>query len=117
MYTFITILIIVVCSLMILVVLIQKPKGGGLSSNFSGSNQIMGAKRTADFIEKFTWVLSLILLVLSLGINLWIPRNEVAAEGSEAAERAKTETLIQQPTNLDNIQQDQGTETNGDSAN
>lgn len=63
---FIKILVIIVAILLIGVVLIQKSKGGGLSSSFAGSNQIMGVRRTNDFIEKATWILASIICVLSI---------------------------------------------------
>ena len=66
MQTLLTIAIIVVSVLLILVVLIQNSKGGGISSNFSAANQIMGARRGTDVIEKATWTLAILLLVLSL---------------------------------------------------
>ncbi len=67
MYSFITILIIIACVLLMLVVLIQNPKGGGLSSAFGGiSNQILGVKRTTDFLEKATWMLIVTIAVLSI---------------------------------------------------
>ncbi len=66
MQTLLTILIIIVSVLLILVVLIQNSKGGGISSNFSSANQIMGARRGTDFIEKATWTLAILLLVFSL---------------------------------------------------
>lgn len=62
----IKILVVIVAILLIGVVLIQKSKGGGLSSSFAGSNQIMGVRRTNDFIEKATWVLASIICVLSI---------------------------------------------------
>ena len=46
--------------------LVQNSKGGGISSNFSAANQIMGARRGTDFIEKTTWTLAILLLVFSL---------------------------------------------------
>src|SRR5574344_1494812 len=49
-----------------LVVLVQNSKGGGLASNFASSNQIMGVKKTTDFIEKTTWVLAVVVMVLCL---------------------------------------------------
>lgn len=52
--------------LLIIAVLIQKSKGGGLASNFAGSNQIMGVRRTNNFIEKATWTLAVIVCLLSL---------------------------------------------------
>lgn len=66
MYTFIVILILVVCVLLALVVLVQNSKGGGLAANFSAPTQVLGARQSADFIEKATWWLAAILIVLSL---------------------------------------------------
>jgi len=66
MYIFITILILLAAILMILAVLVQKSKGGGLASGFSSSNQIMGVRKTTDFLEKFTWTLAGIMIVLSV---------------------------------------------------
>ena len=66
MYTLIIILIIVVCFLLVGVVMVQNSKGGGLASDFSSSNQIIGVQRTGDFLEKATWTLAIVLLGLSL---------------------------------------------------
>ena len=55
MYAFVTILIVVVCVLLGAVVLIQNPKGGGLSSSFGGvGQQLLGARRSTDIVEKLT---------------------------------------------------------------
>ena len=62
----VTVLIVIAAILLGLVVLIQNPKGGGLSSGFAGSAQIGGVKRTADFLEKATWYLGVALFVLCL---------------------------------------------------
>ena len=51
--------------------MIQNPKGGGLSSAFGGGNQIMGVKKTADILEKTTWILAAILVALCLVYNLY----------------------------------------------
>ncbi len=66
MYIFITILILLASLLMIFVVLIQKSKGGGLASGFASSNQIMGVRKTTDFLEKFTRTLAAVVIVLSI---------------------------------------------------
>jgi len=66
MFTFFIILICLVSFLMIFIVLIQESKGGGLSSNFSSSNQIMGVRKTTDFVEKATWGLAIAMVVLSI---------------------------------------------------
>jgi len=73
MYFVLVILAIVVCVLLTLIILIQNPKGGGLSSGFSGSNNIMGVQRTGDFLEKGTWALAVSLMVIALLINVVIP--------------------------------------------
>ena len=52
MYSLVSVLIIIACILLILVVLVQNSKGGGLASNFSASSQVMGVRKTADFLEK-----------------------------------------------------------------
>lgn len=62
----IIVLSVIVSILLIGVVLIQKSKGGGLSSTFAGSNQIMGVRRTTDFIEKATWTLASVICVLAI---------------------------------------------------
>ena len=66
MYTLISILIVAVCVFLSLIVLVQNSKGGGLAANFSASNQIMGVRKTADFLEKATWTLAGSLVVLCL---------------------------------------------------
>ncbi len=53
----ITILIALICILLMAVILIQNPKGGGVDSTFGGqsANQMFGAAKSVDFIEKLTW--------------------------------------------------------------
>ena len=57
MYIFITILIVIAAILLTLLVLVQNSKGGGLAAGFASGNQVMGAPRTADFLEQATWTL------------------------------------------------------------
>ena len=78
MYLLVSVLIIIVSVLMVLIVLVQNSKGGGLASNFAGSNQVMGVRKTADFLEKATWTLAISLLVLSLLASMSIKRGEEA---------------------------------------
>ncbi|MFW6370279.1 MAG: preprotein translocase subunit SecG, partial [Bacteroidota bacterium] len=66
MYVFLSVLIIIAAIFLILIVLVQNSKGGGLAANFQSSNQIMGVRRTADFLEKATWTLATVLVVLSV---------------------------------------------------
>ena len=82
MYTIFAILIIITSILLVLVVLVQNPKGGGLSSSFGGGagNQIMGARKTSDFLEKTTWTLAIILVSLALLSNFSIDRPNAEEE-------------------------------------
>ncbi len=78
MYIVITVFIIIVCLLLSLVVLIQNPKGGGLSSSFGGvGQQILGARRSTDMVEKATWTLAILLLVFSIGSAFFIDKTEL----------------------------------------
>ncbi|MFO7922799.1 MAG: preprotein translocase subunit SecG [Bacteroidales bacterium] len=82
MFTFITVLIFIAAVLLVLIVLVQNSKGGGLAANFSASNQVMGVRKTADFLEKATWTLAASLVFLSILASATIPRGEVEAERS-----------------------------------
>ena len=75
MYVVVITLTVIVALLLIGVVLIQKSKGGGLSSQFGGANQVMGVRRTNDFIEKTTWYLAGALAILCILGVFFMPRN------------------------------------------
>lgn len=65
---FMTLLIALVATLLIGVILIQNPKGGGIDSNFGGSqsNQILGAAKSSAIIEKATWYLGGAVFILCI---------------------------------------------------
>lgn len=73
LYIFIVALILIVCVLLAIIVLVQNSKGGGLAANFSAPNQIMGVRKTTDFLEKATWTLAIVLVVLSIAATATIP--------------------------------------------
>jgi preprotein translocase subunit SecG len=75
MYTLVVILILIVSVLLGLIVLVQNSKGGGLVSNFGGANQMMGVRQTTDFLEKATWTMAAVLVVLCLISSVTIPKN------------------------------------------
>jgi preprotein translocase subunit SecG len=87
MYTFITILIIITCVLLVLVVLIQNSKGGGLASGFASSTQVMGVRKTGDFLEKFTWGLAFALIAFSLLSNFALPSGDAKTSNSVIQEQ------------------------------
>lgn len=68
MVTALTILIAIISVLLMLVVLIQNPKGGGVDSTFGGqsANQMFGAARSTNLVEKTTWGLAILLVVLCI---------------------------------------------------
>ena len=64
-------LIVFVCFLLVLVIMVQNPKGGGLSSSFGGgTQQIGGVQKTSDFLDRSTWILATLLLSLILVSNI-----------------------------------------------
>ncbi len=89
LYIIVSVFILMVSALIILVVLVQNSKGGGLASNFAGSNQYMGVRKTADFLEKATWTLAVALLILSLASIFVIPKGgETQNNVTQIEERA-----------------------------
>ncbi len=76
MYIVLIILTVIVAILMIGIVLIQKSKGGGLSSQFGSGNQVLGVRGTNSFLEKTTWTLAALILVLSVCTAYAMPTGE-----------------------------------------
>ncbi|WP_299769616.1 preprotein translocase subunit SecG [uncultured Dokdonia sp.] len=68
------VLIVIVAFLLVVVIMVQNPKGGGLSSSFGGggTQQLGGVQKTTDFLDKATWGLATLLLVLILLSNITI---------------------------------------------
>ncbi len=76
------ILIVIVSFLLVVVIMVQNPKGGGLSSSFGGggTQQLGGVKKTTDFLDKSTWTLATLLLVLILLSNIDLMSGNAAPE-------------------------------------
>ena len=90
MYVLLTILIIIAAVLLILLVLVQNSKGGGLAAGFSSGNQVMGAPKTADFLEKASWTLIGIILALSiLAVGVSKGQGEEVEAGSAISEQVQ----------------------------
>ena len=60
------VLITIVCFLLLVVIMVQNPKGGGLSSAIGGSQMMGGVQKTTDFLDKSTWTLAIVLIALIL---------------------------------------------------
>ena len=82
MYAIFSILILIVSVFLVLIVLVQNSKGGGLASGFASSNQVLGVRKTTDFLEKMTWGLACALFFLCIAITGTIPRGQTET-GSE----------------------------------
>ena len=91
MYLFITILILIASIFLILIVLVQNSKGGGLASGFSSTNQIMGDRKTTDFVEKATWTLAGTVVILSIVASAFLPSANTGSHGSEIKDAIKKE--------------------------
>ncbi|MDR0412571.1 MAG: preprotein translocase subunit SecG [Dysgonamonadaceae bacterium] len=90
MYVFISILIVIIAIFLSLIVVIQNSKGGGLAAGFASSNQVMGVRKTTDFLEKATWWLAGILVGLCV-IASFLHRHSVASSASDS--RIKNEII------------------------
>ena len=90
------VLITIVCFLLIIVIMVQNPKGGGLSSTLGGSTQMGGVQKTTDFLDKSTWTLATILIVLimlsslSFTGNLSDTNSKIIDETEAAAPKTAT---------------------------
>ena len=95
MVTTVIVLICIFAVLLILIVLIQNSKGGGLTGEFGGlgSNQLMGVKKTTDLLEQITWGLGIGIMVLALSTYILIDRNQTSVINSANVDRAQTQTL------------------------
>jgi len=105
MYTLVVILILIVSVLLSLIVLVQNSKGGGLVSNFGGANQMMGVRQTTDFLEKATWTMGGILVVLCLISSITIPKNIKEGNAFDTEMRQQIEnTMPAAPASTNTIQ-------------
>ncbi|MFL0354316.1 preprotein translocase subunit SecG [Xanthomarina sp. GH4-25] len=106
-FTIFLALIVVVAFLLVVVIMVQNPKGGGLSSSFGGggTQQLGGVKKTTDFLDKSTWTLATLMLVLILLSNVAINRGSGVVDSKALDTEATTQPVVpvapaaQAPTN------------------
>ena len=107
MLILITIIITIACVFLTMIVLIQNPNGGGLGASFGGfSNQMMGVKRTTDFLEKATWTLAVVLIVFSLLTKFFIdsPTTTITDQSQLGGQNAPVTTPTAPPVEDGNTQ-------------
>ena len=102
MYTSIVILVVLASILMCLIVLVQETKGGGLAADYSSFNQMAGAPKTTNFIEKATWGLAIVMIVLSVMSVAFLP--SAKATDSVIMQQA-TEQKATNPANVPAMEQ------------
>lgn len=108
MYIAITILIFIVSIFLVLIVLAQNSKGGGLAANFSSTNQVMGVRKTTDFLEKATWTLAGIIVFLSITSAAFI-RTDDSSVAKQSIIKEEVENSVQVDPNINaapNFQQE-----------
>lgn len=96
MYSVLIVIIVILSLLLSFLVTIQNSKGGGLAAGFSSSNQIMGVRKTTDFLEKSTWTIMGCIVVLSIA-TAFVGRPKVYDEGSVMMNEA-TDQIMVNPT-------------------
>ncbi len=80
-------------------ILVQNPKGGGLSGSIAGfSTQFMGVKQTTDVLEKGTWVLAVVIALLCLFSPAFI--SNTGSEGREPNLRPTSTQTAPAPATL-----------------
>jgi len=95
MFKVLVVLAVIIAILLILIVVVQNSKGGGLASQFAASNSVMGVKKTTDFLEKATWTLVGIVVILSIASAAFLPKasqNEVSTIKNAIEEQAPAQS-------------------------
>ena len=74
-FSIFAVLIIVLCVFLVVIIMVQNPKGGGLSSTFGGSQQMIGSvQKTNEFLDRATWTLSIAVAVLAILSSITLPK-------------------------------------------
>jgi len=97
MYIFLTILIVIAAVLLTLLVLVQNSKGGGLAAGFASGNQVMGAPKTADFLEKATWTIIALIVVFSIAAVGFSKGQDEAVDDQSVIQVEQSAPVAEQP--------------------
>jgi len=103
MFTFLSILIILVSIIIVLIVIVQNPKGNGMAGGFTGAaSNVIGVQRAGDILEKGTWGGAVVLLLLCILTVATLPKtsqnNKVKTQTEEAAKTTPVTTPTTTPT-------------------
>lgn len=100
MYLFLSILIVLAALALVFIVLIQNSKGGGLASGFASSNQVMGVRKTTDFLEKATWFLAGFVLLISIAASAFIKPQTATQQNSMMEKQIENATIPVDPNTV-----------------
>ncbi len=92
-----SVLTIIVCVLLVLVILIQNSKGGGIQSQYGAATQIMGVKRGTEFIEKATWGLAIALILFSVLMSPQSSSTGTSSDDNGSVTKRKAQTAVAAP--------------------
>ena len=98
MFTFLVILIIILCLFITMIVLIQNPKGGGLTGGVGNTaSNIIGVQSAGDIMEKTTWGSAILLMLLCVCTAFILPREDdgTVIKKTMTEEAAKLPTAAQ----------------------
>lgn len=90
MFVVLVALVVIACIFLVLFVLVQNPKGGGLGSGFGSSNVVGGVQQTTDFLEKGTWVLITAIFVLTIMSSAFLDKTSVDKTNTPTDDTGKT---------------------------
>lgn len=92
-------LIILACIILWAIILLQNPKGGGLSQQFGGGSvtNIIGAKQSTDFVEKATWIIGSVIFGLILLTSFITTDRGAGIDDSDLRDRADEEVVNPSP--------------------
>ncbi len=95
MYILFTILIAIAAVLLVLLVLVQNSKGGGLAAGFNSGNQVMGVRKTTDFLEKATWSLIIFIVLCSI-VAVGASKGTATVDANQSAISTQVEEAAEQ---------------------
>ena len=92
MYTLLVVLALVSAFFLVIIVLAQNSKGGGLSNQFggSGASNLIGVKKTGDLLERLTWGFAIAIMVFTLATNF--TSRVAAGSGDNLIDKAKQQS-------------------------
>lgn len=103
LYTIVTIIILLVCVLLVLFVLVQNSKGGGLVSSLGGASSVVGVRESANILEKGTWTLAIVLMVMSFFAVAALPHQGVDVAKSRIEQQVMRTGAGAQPMQLPDV--------------